>query len=66
MNKSWKDSKGNLHEGKALVSKNGFTVIDCHFCEFKHIIPLTDESIQKEFYSEKFYEEEKQNYIQRQ
>lgn len=64
MDKSWKDQSGKIHRGTSLAVREGFTVIDCRMCEFRHVIPLVEESVQKEFYSEEFYEKEKQNYVE--
>ena len=65
MSRNRKDGEAQPHIGKVIVTKDGYDVIECELCGFKHIMPLPEESIKKKFYSEKFYEEEKQNYIGR-
>ena len=65
MNKNGKDEKGKLHKGRVLVTKDGYDVIECELCGLKHIIPLHKNTVQEEFYSEKFYQKETKNYIKR-
>ncbi len=65
MNKNWKGEKGNLHKGRVLVTKDGYDVIECELCGFKHIVPLHKNTVQEEFYSEKFYQKETKDYIKR-
>jgi len=64
MDKKWRDGEGNLHKGKLIISKDGYEVIECEMCEFKHIIPFIDAVKQEKFYTEEFYQEEKKDYIQ--
>jgi len=54
MNKTvnWKE-----HIGVILDSKNGFDIIECATCRFKHAIPLPTEKELSTYYSEKFYAE---------
>ena len=63
MEKDWKDSKNNIHFGEILTSKDGFDVIECGACGFKHIVPLSNREIQEEFYSKEFYQKEIDQYI---
>ncbi len=58
--KSWEE-----HCGTLLNSVNGFDVIDCQVCRFKHIVPVpTDEEL-KDIYKEDYYTIEKPLYIER-
>jgi SAM-dependent methyltransferase len=59
----WTDNLQITHHGEIILSKDGFDVIECSSCGFKHIVPFADETTTEEFYSDKFYNEEKDNYI---
>ena len=65
MDKKWKDNDKVLHTGKILINKDGYDVIECELCEFKHIVPLIDIEDQEKFYTEEFYQKETKNYIER-
>ena len=58
MDKKWKDNDKVLHTGKILINKDGYDVIECELCEFKHIVPLIDIEDQEKFYTEEFYQKE--------
>ena len=60
---SWIDSDNNKHSGVVLVSKDGYDVIDCEQCGFKHITPLFSQEEVDTFYSEEFYQNEIETYI---
>jgi len=53
------------HKGDILNSVNGFTVIDCENCQFKHAIPIPTEKELTEFYQNEFYSLEKPLYVER-
>lgn len=53
LQKNWND-----HGGKIIDSKNGFYVIECTKCNFKHIIPIPTEDELKKFYEDEFYSTE--------
>src|SRR3989338_6123101 len=55
--------KKNTHSGKVLDKKDGFSVIDCVTCGFKHIAPLISDDELRKFYEKEFYQKEKQNYF---
>jgi len=56
---------GVEHHGEVIDSKEGFDVIECETCGFKHIIPIpTPEELEK-LYKEKFYSTEKPRYLER-
>jgi len=63
MRKVWQDKNNVEHGGKVFATKGKHDVIECEICGFKHIIPLFEETQKQEFYSEKFYSIEKENYI---
>lgn len=60
MHKEWND-----HCGEVLDSKNGFDVIECKKCQFKHIIPIPTENELEEVYEDQYYSDEKPLYIER-
>lgn len=45
-----------IHRGDILDSKNGFDVIDCEACQFKHVVPIPTSEELNAFYEQKFYE----------
>jgi len=60
MNKKWKN-----HYGQVLDTKNGFDVIECESCGFKHIIPIPTKEELKNIYRNKYYTKEKPLYLER-
>ena len=60
MHKEWQG-----HPGRILDSKNGFDVIECEECHFKHIIPIPIEDELKPIYEVEYYTDEKPLYIER-
>jgi SAM-dependent methyltransferase len=58
--KSWKNHKGNL-----LDSKDGFDVIECESCGFKHIVPVPAPEELEQIYKHEYYTKEKPHYIER-
>ena len=53
------------HEGEVLASDNGFDVIDCQECSFKHIIPIPTVDELESVYKHDYYEVEKPLYLER-
>ncbi len=53
------------HKGSVLYSVDGYDVIDCRECGFKHILPIPSESELHAIYREDYYAKEKPLYIQR-
>lgn len=53
------------HAGVALDTVNGFTVIDCDACRFKHIVPIPTPAELDHVYGHDYYSTEKPLYIQR-
>ena len=64
-NSKWCNSKGEQHVGKVLNSKNGFDIIECQTCGFKHIIPIPTPSELENVYKNEYYTSEKPLYIKR-
>ncbi len=52
------------HRGTILDSKNGFDVIECHPCEFKHVVPIPTLDELDRYYENTFYAD-KGDYFQR-
>ena len=63
MTKKYKDKSGNSHVGEKIILKDGYEVIECEYCQFKHIIPFIENEEQEKFYSEEFYQKEINDYI---
>jgi 2-polyprenyl-3-methyl-5-hydroxy-6-metoxy-1,4-benzoquinol methylase len=53
------------HAGAALDAANGFTVVDCDACRFKHIVPIPTPAELERVYGHEYYAVEKPLYIQR-
>lgn len=53
------------HEGPVLISANGFDVIDCAPCGFKHIVAIPTEQELERSYRHDYYTQEKPLYIER-
>ncbi|MBE9531662.1 MAG: class I SAM-dependent methyltransferase [Proteobacteria bacterium] len=58
--KSW-----NEHEGELIGHVNGFDVIDCANCSFKHIIPIPTAEALEVTYKDEYYSKEKPLYLDR-
>ncbi len=58
--KKWED-----HEGVLCESRDGFDVIDCESCRFRHIIPLPSKEELENVYRDEYYSAEKPLYIER-
>lgn len=58
-------SKWRGHEGPVVASANGFDVIDCKLCRFKHVTPIPSEDELQRVYQQDYYSEEKPLYIER-
>lgn len=51
------------HKGKVIDRKEGFSVIECASCGFKHVVPLLSTEELVKFYQKNFYSKEKPNYF---
>ncbi len=50
--------KWHNHEGVVEASENGFDVIDCQFCGYKHIIPIPTVEELETVYQHDYYNQE--------
>lgn len=53
------------HEGQVIVSENGFDVIECEICGFKHIVPVPSVDELMNVYQHEYYKQEKPLYLER-
>ena len=53
------------HPGNEVGSSNGFSIVDCQVCGYKHAIPVPTSDELKEVYSHEYYTVEKPLYIER-
>jgi SAM-dependent methyltransferase len=53
------------HSGVLIESVNGFNVIECDKCDFKHIIPIPTPEELADVYKEDYYTKEKPLYLER-
>jgi SAM-dependent methyltransferase len=53
------------HRGLVLDSVNGFDVIECETCRFKHIVPIPTQEELTLTYSQDYYTKEKPLYLER-
>ena len=58
--RAWKD-----HEGQVLDEANGFEVIECVACAFKHVVPIPTSEELVELYTHSFYTKDKPLYLER-
>ena len=59
------NEKGRKHCGEIIDSKDGFDVIECEECGFKHVVPIPTEEELDKFYTKQFYSKEKPQYFER-
>lgn len=50
-------------KGNIISKKNGYNVIDCVECGFKHVYPYPNDEVLEKIYSEEYYTRDKPNYI---
>ena len=63
--KVWKDSEGRVHQGSVLGGSNGFDVIDCSECGFKHVVPIPTEDFLSEYYKNEFVKNRPQGFYKK-
>ena len=63
MNLAERLTEVSAHHGPIIATTDGFDVIDCVPCGFRHIDPLPDEDELKKFYDGEFYECERSDYF---
>ena len=54
-----------IHNGPVIGGSNGYQIIDCRACRFKHVVPLPSESEMIQYYSRDFLEK-RPGYISKQ
>lgn len=59
------DKTWEKHTGVLIDCVNGFDIIDCRVCEFKHAIPIPTIEELTQVYRQEYYSLEKPDYIQR-
>ncbi len=57
--------KWKSHKGAIIATVNGFDVIHCENCGFKHILPVPSEKDLENIYQHDYYQNEKPLYIER-
>jgi len=57
--------KWQKHEGSVVASDNGFDVVDCQVCGFKHIISIPTVEELEHVYQHDYYKQEKPLYLER-
>ncbi|HET7086090.1 MAG TPA: class I SAM-dependent methyltransferase [Rhizomicrobium sp.] len=55
----------SAHHGPVIATVDGYDVIDCEACGFRHIDPLFTDQQLKKFYEAEFYQSEKAEYFER-
>jgi SAM-dependent methyltransferase len=60
----WVGGDGRAHSGKVVDRVNGFDIIDCVECGFRHATPIPTEHDLEEVYSHEYYQTEKPFYIE--
>jgi 2-polyprenyl-3-methyl-5-hydroxy-6-metoxy-1,4-benzoquinol methylase len=51
------------HNGPLIAQAKGYNIVDCFTCGFRHVLPLPDPASLELEYREKYYSEEKPNFI---
>lgn len=62
---SWLAGDGVTHAGEVHEQANGFSVVNCEHCGFKHVLPLPTTEELKHVYAHEYYTQEKPLYIER-
>lgn len=52
-----------IHRGRVIDHRNGYDVIACGHCGFRHVMPLPSPEAQAEEYAENYYTGEKPDYL---
>ena len=56
----------NGHHGPVLHSRDGFDVIDCAACGFRHVVPIPDEDALRDIYKHDYHVKDKPLMLQHQ
>ena len=57
--------ENNEHPGNILHHSNGFDVVDCECCGFKHIVPIPTFEELENIYKHEYYSSDKPLYLKR-
>src|SRR5450432_4211867 len=60
---SWSGTDDRSHGGPLVTRKNGYDVIACDVCGFRHVVPLPDPHELERTYREAYYTKEKPTFI---
>src|SRR5882672_8142058 len=60
---SWTDRAGNDHDGPLITRVEGYDIIACAVCGFRHILPLPEPAALEQAYREANYAEEKPRFL---
>jgi len=60
---SWNAADGTSHDGALVTRKDGYDVIACDVCGFRHVIPLPDPTALEQAYREAYYTVEKPTFL---
>jgi SAM-dependent methyltransferase len=55
---AWQD-----HEGPCIARKNGYDIVDCAMCGFRHAVPLPSPAELEQTYRESYYSEQKPTFL---
>ena len=55
--------RDGAHNGPRVAQAKGHDIIDCFACGFRHVLPLPDAASLEQEYREKYYSDEKPNFI---
>ncbi len=54
-----------MHKGELLYHTNGYDIIQCDECKFKHILPIPSDAELHKMYAQRYHADEKPNYFTR-
>jgi len=60
----WLDAGHGAHQGPVVEAVDGYHVIDCEACRFKHVVPLPVQGQLQDVYEQDYYSTEKPFYIE--
>ena len=57
--KKFLSEDGRIHHGKKIDEKDNFTVIECEYCGFTHVIPIPEQEELEKLYEDEYYSSDK-------
>jgi len=60
---SWTARAGNEHDGPLITRVEGYDIIACAVCGFRHVLPLPEPAALEQAYREAYYTEEKPTFL---